>query len=253
MVHIPAQVVPRFVELPATPGQHAFMLLEDVIRIHLPRLYHGYEILSCHAIRVTRDADIQLPRGRIEDLLASIEDGLRERRMGTAVRLQYEADLPPPVLATLVDELELGPGDLYEGEGFTAFSDLCQLYGALDLPRLDTVKAWALLPDGRSERVRAEGAAPARSQERLYALAAPSGAVALASDPAGEAELPPVAYRDRQGRDKHVRYWAMRPLAGHAGPRQEISAVRWAPLGAGAGLLTYEPDRTLLATVARRA
>ncbi len=136
VVHIPGQVVPRFVALPEPTGQYAFMLLEDVIRLHLPRLYHGYEILSCHAIRVTRDADIALPRGRIHDLLASIEESLRERRMGTAVRLQYEADLPPSVLATLVDELELSPEDLYEGEGFTAFSDLFQLYAAADLPRL---------------------------------------------------------------------------------------------------------------------
>jgi polyphosphate kinase len=136
VVHIPSQVAPRFVELPAPAGQHAFMLIEDVIRLHLPELYQGYDILSCHGIRVTRDADIRLPRGRVEDLLASIEEGLRERRMGTAVRLQYEADLPAAVLTTLVDELDLTPADLYEGEGFTAFSDLSQLYGAVDMARL---------------------------------------------------------------------------------------------------------------------
>jgi polyphosphate kinase len=136
VVHIPGHVVPRFVALPAPPGQCAFMLLEDVIRLHLPLLYHGYEILSCHAIRVTRDAEFQVKRGRADDLLSSIEAGLRERRMGSAVRLQCEAGLPPDVLATLVDELELGPDDLYEGEGFTAFSDLFQLYAAVELPRL---------------------------------------------------------------------------------------------------------------------
>src|SRR5262249_38776017 len=44
--------------------------------------------------------------------------------------------LPAPLLATLVDELELGPDDLYAGTGFTAFSDLFQLYNAVDLPKL---------------------------------------------------------------------------------------------------------------------
>ena len=44
VVHIPGLVVPRFVALPAAPGQHAFVLLEDVIRLHLPRLYNGYEV-----------------------------------------------------------------------------------------------------------------------------------------------------------------------------------------------------------------
>jgi polyphosphate kinase len=136
VVHIPSQVVPRFVVVPDQPGKHSFMLLEDIIRLHLPRLYHGYEILSSHAIRVTRDAELVLPRGRAEDLLTSIEESLQDRLMGSAVRLQYDMDLPAPVLSTLLEELELQPEDLYEGQGFTTFSDLSQLYTALDIPRL---------------------------------------------------------------------------------------------------------------------
>src|SRR2546428_514400 len=135
VIHIPSQVLPRFVALPDPAGRHVFMLLEDVIRLHLPSIYNGYDILSSHAIRVTRDAVLQ-PPGRPEDLLASIEESLRERRLGTAVRLQHDGDLPPDILATLLDELELSPEDLYEGEGFTAFSDLFQLYTAVDVPRL---------------------------------------------------------------------------------------------------------------------
>jgi polyphosphate kinase len=135
IIHIPGQVLPRFVPLPDAHGRHVFILLEDVIRLQLPSLYNGYDILSSHAIRVTRDADIQM-RGRPEDLLVSIEESLRERRLGAAVRLQYDADLPPDILTTLLEELELQPDDLYEGEGFTAFSDLRQLYAAVDVPRL---------------------------------------------------------------------------------------------------------------------
>ena len=63
------------------------MLLEDVLRHYLPRLYHGFELLSTHAIRVTRDADFGISRRRDETLLMSIEQGVRERRMGDAVRL----------------------------------------------------------------------------------------------------------------------------------------------------------------------
>ena len=136
LVHLPAHVVPRFVALPAAPDQYAFMLLEDVIRMHLPWLFHGYEVESCHAIRVTRDSDIQLGRASAADLLTSIEASLRGRRMGDAVRLQYDADLPDEIRNTLVDELELEAQDLYAGAGFTAFSDLFSLYAAVDLPRL---------------------------------------------------------------------------------------------------------------------
>jgi len=136
VVHIPAQILPRFVALPAPAGQCAFILLEDVIRVNLPRLYHGYEIRSSHALRVTRDADLHVAAALDGDLLESVEESLRERRMGSAVRLQYESHLPPAVLATLVEELELTEDDLYEAQGFIAFADLFQLYAAVDLPRL---------------------------------------------------------------------------------------------------------------------
>src|SRR5262249_19244287 len=125
VIHIPAQVIPRFIRLPGAPGEHNFMLLEDVIRLNLSRLYHGYEILSSHSIRVTRAAAPQTQRWRTdEDLLKQIEQSLRERRMGDAMRLQYDSELPAEVLARLVEELELEPADLYAGEGFTAFTDL---------------------------------------------------------------------------------------------------------------------------------
>lgn len=137
VVHIPMQVVPRFIPLPTKEGQYAFMLLEDMLRHYLPRLYHGFETFSSHAIRVTRDGDdFDVTRGRPQDLMVSIEQSIRQRRMGDAVRLQYDADIPKEILSRLLEELELSSEDLYPGEGFTAFTDLFQLYAAVNLPRL---------------------------------------------------------------------------------------------------------------------
>ena len=151
VVHIPSQVVQRFIALPAAEGKHSFILLEDVVRMYLPRPYHGYEVLSCHAVRVTRDADSPLAVARAEDLLTSIEESVRERRMGTAVRLQYDTDLPPDMLDMFIDELDLQPDDLYAGEGFTAFTDLFQLYNAVDLPQ-HRDQPWTPLPIPACER-----------------------------------------------------------------------------------------------------
>lgn len=151
VVHIPSQVVQRFIALPAAEGKHSFILLEDVVRMYLPRPYHGYEVLSCHAVRVTRDADSPLAVARAEDLLTSIEESVRERRMGTAVRLQYDTDLPPDMLDMFIDELDLQPDDLYAGEGFTAFTDLFQLYNAVDLPE-HRDQPWTPLPIPACER-----------------------------------------------------------------------------------------------------
>jgi polyphosphate kinase len=147
IVHLPGHVVPRFIMLPAKAGQYVFILLEHVLRHYLPRLYQGFEILSAHAVRVTRDAEFGLVRRRNEDLLMTIEQGIRERRMGDAVRLQYDPDLPKELLNQLVEELELTAADLYPGKGFTAFTDLFQLYQSLNVPRLrDRVQVPLTLP-----------------------------------------------------------------------------------------------------------
>jgi len=135
LVHIPSQVLPRFVAVPDDTGQRVFMRLEDVMSQYLPDLYHGHDILSAHVIRVTRDANLSM-RGRAEDRLASLEASLRQRRLGTAVRLEYDAALPHDLLAALRHELGLSAEDLYEGEGVAAFCDLLQLYAAVDVPRL---------------------------------------------------------------------------------------------------------------------
>ncbi|MEY4579904.1 MAG: hypothetical protein RL701_4607, partial [Pseudomonadota bacterium] len=136
VVHVPSQVVPRFVRLPSDEGKYEFMLLEEVVRMSLGWLYHGYEIDSCHPIRVTRDASLDKAATSSKDLLEGIEASLCGRRMGDAVRLQYDRRVPAEALHAVVTELELTQDDLYAGEGFPAFADLFQLYGALDIPRL---------------------------------------------------------------------------------------------------------------------
>ena len=50
-----------------------------------------------------------------------------------------------------------------------------QLRDILEVQLRDTAKAWRLLPDGGSERIRPEGGEPLRSQERLYELAGGRG------------------------------------------------------------------------------
>ncbi len=136
VIHLPTSVMPRFLTLPSENGRQAFFMLEDVILMNLDQFYNGYEVLNCASIRVTRDGDVDYEEESAEDLLTVIEEGIRNRRNGAAVRLQYDPDLSTRILDILVDELELEPEDLYPTEGFTAFSDLIELYDAIDRPEL---------------------------------------------------------------------------------------------------------------------
>jgi polyphosphate kinase len=136
IVHIPSSVLPRFIRLPGGPDAHDFIALEDAIAGHAEELFAGYEIVSSNALRVTRDSEIVIDEEAAGDLLTTIEEGVRERRNGAAVRLQHDAALPAAVLEQLREALELDPRDLYSIHGHIAFSDLMQLYAEVDLPAL---------------------------------------------------------------------------------------------------------------------
>ena len=136
IIHVPASVATRFLRLPSKPGTHAFITLENVVRMQLERLFSGYEVKNCNAVRVTRDSDLVVEEDPEEDLMKIVEESLRSSRRGAAVRLQYERGLSKPLLDFLIEELELSAEDLYPTEGFASFSDLMELYMQLDLPHL---------------------------------------------------------------------------------------------------------------------
>lgn len=60
-----------------------------------------------------------------------------------------------------------------------------------------------------------------------------------------------IRYRDRNGRNKIVRYWTMAPVSGSFKPTSEIDAFEWAPVDEAARVLTYAHDRALLASALR--
>jgi 8-oxo-dGTP diphosphatase len=64
-------------------------------------------------------------------------------------------------------------------------------------------------------------------------------------------ELPAQRYLDRKGRDKLVRYWMMTPMGASAWTaNDEVDQVRWVRAGEAQTFLTYDADRSLVATVA---
>ena len=125
-------LLPRFVPL---DGGGRFVALEQLIAANLPRLFPHMEIGRHHAFRVTRNADLDLEESEADDLLAAVETELRRRRFGRAVRLEVDRDMPPAVRDLLLEELELGPDDVYESSAPLGLSQLWALH-AIDRPDL---------------------------------------------------------------------------------------------------------------------
>lgn len=134
LVQVPA-VLPRLVALPADRG-HVFTSLETVIRLHLPELFPGMELEGATAFRVTRDSEYEIDDDEVEDLLKTIEEEVRKRRRGAAVRLEIDTVDPPDVEQFLMSALDLDPVDVYRIPGLLDLTALFQIHGLPGFPHL---------------------------------------------------------------------------------------------------------------------
>jgi polyphosphate kinase len=112
----------------AAPRDVYFVWLEQVIAEHLGRLFPGMQIITTHPFRVTRDAEMIIQELEAEDLLETIERGVRERRFGSVVRLTIDPHMPDEIRGILIDNLNLEPNDIYTVAPPLGSSDLIQLY-----------------------------------------------------------------------------------------------------------------------------
>jgi polyphosphate kinase len=126
-------VVPRLLKLPGDGDR--YVLLEEVIAAHIGRLFPEVKVMVCHPFRVTRDADFEIEDDEARDLLKEIEEQLRRRRFGSAVRLEVDHAMPESMRRYLTSALELEEIDVYQVDGPLALQDLMCLY-RLDRPHL---------------------------------------------------------------------------------------------------------------------
>ena len=92
------------------------------------------EVEEHHLFRVTRNADFEIEEDEADDLLLAIEEELRRRRFGAAVRLEVERSMPPATRALLQRGLGLAEADLYDISGML---DLTGLWAIAELDRPD--------------------------------------------------------------------------------------------------------------------
>lgn len=127
VVQLP-QVLPRLVPL-AQGEEVQFILLEDAVSARLPELFGGFEVHCSTTFRITRDSDIELLEQESDDMLRLIEDRLKARQRGQAVRLEVAADSNEELIRMIVDPEELQEGD----DSSDSYSEIYRIPGPLDL------------------------------------------------------------------------------------------------------------------------
>lgn len=128
LVPIPAQVA-RFWELPRAGRRKAerrFLSLESFVALFFDHLFPGCEVEGQGVFRLIRDSDVEIEE-EAEDLVREFEAALKQRRMGSVVRVEIEAAMPEELRSFIVENLHAQPEDIILIDGLLGLDELSQL------------------------------------------------------------------------------------------------------------------------------
>jgi polyphosphate kinase len=132
LVPIPAQVA-RFWELPAgrrrAKPERRFVSLEGFVTLFLDHLFPDCEIEAQGVFRLIRDSDVEIEE-EAEDLVREFEARLKQRRLGSVVRVEIEAAMPDELRGFICENLHAQSEDIILIDGLLGLDELSQLIPA---------------------------------------------------------------------------------------------------------------------------
>lgn len=116
LLEIPADKVPRFINLPAEPPRRRkpMILLDNILRYCLDEIFIGffdYDTLNAYSMKMTRDAEYDLVTEMESSLLELMSSSLKQRLTAEPVRFVYQRDMPNSMVEMLKDKLGISSYD----------------------------------------------------------------------------------------------------------------------------------------------
>src|SRR5690625_1453885 len=131
------RILPRLVRLAQGSDKLLrFVFLSDIIKLNAASLFPGFRISSAQAFRITRNSDLYIDEEEAENFLEQIEEELKNRQKGAAVRLEIKATVQEAVLRRLLEHVELPNDSIYRIDGPINLTRLMSLYDRIDRPDL---------------------------------------------------------------------------------------------------------------------
>jgi polyphosphate kinase len=153
---LPAQVARFWDVAPGRPStrrktQRRVISLESMVTLFLDHLFPGCEIEEQGVFRLIRDSDVEIEE-EAEDLVREFEARLKQRRLGSVVRVELEASTPEDLRSFISGSLHANPEDIIVMDGLLGLDELTQLIPS-DRPDLKFKPFEARFP----ERIRDHG------------------------------------------------------------------------------------------------
>lgn len=129
LVPVPTQVKrfwPLATDGRSTPGRKRFVTLESLLTLFIDHLFPGCDVLERGVFRLIRDSDIEIEE-EAEDLVMEFEEALKQRRLGSVVRIKIEASMPDDLRSFITGQLEAAPEDIVVVDGMLGLAQLAEL------------------------------------------------------------------------------------------------------------------------------
>ncbi|MDZ4322003.1 MAG: RNA degradosome polyphosphate kinase, partial [Phenylobacterium sp.] len=132
LVPVPTQVKrfwPLATDGRSTPGRKRFLTLESLLTLFIDHLFPGCDVLERGVFRLIRDSDIEIEE-EAEDLVMEFEEALKQRRMGSVVRIKIESSMPDDLRTFIIDQLDAAPQDIVMVGGMLGLAQVADLIAA---------------------------------------------------------------------------------------------------------------------------
>jgi polyphosphate kinase len=127
LLNIPSEELGRFLALPSAKGRTDVLFLDDVMRLCINEHFKGFKVEACHAIKLSRDAELYLDEEFATNVKDKVKRSLKKRSTGVPARFLYDAAMPPRLLRALRTLLGLAKQDIVPGGRYHNFSDFMKL------------------------------------------------------------------------------------------------------------------------------
>lgn len=113
LIEIPSRSVNRFILLPNEQEKSFIILLDDVIRLCLSKVFRvlPFDTFEAYTLKITRDAELDVDNDISESFLEKISKGVKNRKRGEPVRLVYDEKIPTDLLKFIIKGLNLDEDD----------------------------------------------------------------------------------------------------------------------------------------------
>lgn len=131
------RILPRIVEVPSKGTKYrTYVFLSDMIGHFAHQLFPGFETLSTHAFRVTRNSDLYIDEEEVDNLLQTIEEELHKLKRGASVRLEIADSVPEEALGRLLHAINLPKECVFRVNGPINLLRVMGFYDMVDRPDL---------------------------------------------------------------------------------------------------------------------